>query len=74
MRRLAKSVLRVACPDDVARLEAKAEALGQPIRIDWKGCPVPSDAKDEKTAFLRPGWGMVSSLLHGVSPLPGIMA
>jgi len=35
MRRLAKSILRIACPDDLARLEAEAEALGQPIQIDW---------------------------------------
>ena len=35
MRRLAKSILRVACPDDLARLEAEAEALGQPIQFDW---------------------------------------
>lgn len=35
MKRLARSILRIACPDDLARLEAEAEALGQPIRIDW---------------------------------------
>lgn len=35
MRRLARSILRIACPDDLARLEAEAEALGQPIRIEW---------------------------------------
>ncbi len=35
MRRLAKSILRIACPDDLARLEAEAEALGQPIQFDW---------------------------------------
>ena len=35
MRRLAKSILRVACPNDLARLEAEAEALGQPIQFDW---------------------------------------
>lgn len=35
MRRLAKSILRIACPDDLARLEAEAEALGQPIQINW---------------------------------------
>ena len=35
MLRLAKSILRIACPDDLARLEAEAEALGQPIRFDW---------------------------------------
>ena len=35
MRRLARSVLRIACPDDLERLEVEAEALGQPIRIQW---------------------------------------
>lgn len=35
MRRLARSILRIACPDDLARLEAEAGALGRPIRIDW---------------------------------------
>jgi hypothetical protein len=35
MRRLAKSILRIACPDDLVRLEAEAEALGQPISIEW---------------------------------------
>lgn len=35
MLRLAKSILRIACPDDLARLEAEAEALGQPIHFDW---------------------------------------
>ena len=35
MRRLARSILRVACPDDLTRLQAEAEALGQPIRIEW---------------------------------------
>ena len=35
MRRLARSVLRIACPDDLERLAVEAEALGQPIRIHW---------------------------------------
>jgi len=35
MRRLAKSILRVSCPDDLARLEAEAEAQGEPIRLTW---------------------------------------
>ena len=35
MRRLAKSILRVSCPDDLARLEAEGEAQGEPIRIEW---------------------------------------
>ena len=35
MRRLARSLLRIACPDDLERLEVEAEALGQPIRIHW---------------------------------------
>lgn len=35
MRRLARSLLRIACPDDLERLTFEAEALGQPIRIHW---------------------------------------
>ncbi len=35
MRRLARSILRIACPDDLERLTFEAEALGQPIRIHW---------------------------------------
>lgn len=35
MRRLARSILRIACPNDLERLEAEAEAVGQPIRIEW---------------------------------------
>ena len=35
MRRLARSVLRIACPDDLERLEVEAEALGRPVRIHW---------------------------------------
>jgi hypothetical protein len=35
LRRLARSILRIACPDDLERLEAEAEAVGQPIRIEW---------------------------------------
>ncbi len=35
MRRLAGSILRIACPDDLERLEVEAKALGQPIRIHW---------------------------------------
>lgn len=35
MRRLGRSILRIACPDDLARLEAEAEATGRPIRIEW---------------------------------------
>jgi hypothetical protein len=66
MRRLAKSVLRVACPDDLARLEAEAEALGQPIRIDW--------AKDYGGLYLlRALWdrlGLGEEFLRGASDRP----
>jgi transposase len=66
MRRLAKSVLRVACPDDLACLEAEAGALGQPIRIDW--------AKDYGGLYLlRALWdrlGLGKEVLRGASDRP----
>ena len=66
MRRLAKSILRIACPDDLARLEAEAEALGQPIQIDW--------AKEYGGLYLlRALWdrlGLGQEILRGASDKP----